>query len=155
MTVIDPKHPCPCGTDRPYAACCGLLHQGQKADTPEALMRSRYSAFVAQDADYLINTWHPSCGVAKFKAELVADFDHTEWLGLTIVSSAADGNQGMVTFAARFKDQADGQPHLIHERSRFVREDGQWYYLDGTQPKVGRNDDCPCGSGKKFKKCCG
>lgn len=153
--MIDPKHACPCGTHQAYAICCGALHQGQVAATPEALMRSRYSAFVAQDADYLIHTWHPSSGAAQFKAELTAGFADTEWLGLTIASSASDGDQGMVTFAARYRDGVDGEPHLIHERSRFVREQGRWYYLDGSQPKVGRNDDCPCGSGKKFKKCCG
>lgn len=155
MTLIEPQHPCPCGLTSPYAECCAPYHQGKAvAPTPETLMRSRYSAFVAQDADYLIHTWHASMGVAKFKAELVADFDHTEWLGLNVLASATEGDTGMVTFAARFRDDRDGQIHLIHERSRFVREDGQWYYLDGNQPKVGRNDDCPCGSGQKFKKCC-
>ncbi|MBP6117524.1 MAG: YchJ family protein [Neisseriaceae bacterium] len=155
MTPIAPDQACPCGLAHAYSACCGPYHQGQAvAPTPEALMRSRYSAFVAQDADYLIKTWHPSCGVAQFKTELVADFEHTEWLGLNVVATATDGDAGMVTFAARFHDDRDHSTHLIHERSRFVREAGQWYYLDGNQPKVGRNDDCPCGSGKKFKKCC-
>lgn len=122
---------------------------------PEHLMRSRYCAFVMQDADYLIKTWHPSCGAAALRAELIAGFAHTEWLGLTVFEHCwqdAD-NIGFVSFVARFTE--GGKTGAIIERSRFLKENGQWYYIDGTRPQFGRNDPCPCGSGKKFKKCCG
>ena len=110
---------CPCGSAVEYSLCCHPYVSGEKvAPDPEHLMRSRYCAFVMQDADYLIKTWHPSCGAAALRAELMAGFAHTE-------------------------------------RSRFLKENGQWYYIDGTRPQFGRNDPCPCGSGKKFKKCCG
>lgn len=116
---------------------------------------SRYCAFVMQDADYLIKTWHPSCGAAALRAELMAGFAHTEWLGLTVFEHCwqdAD-NIGFVSFVARFTE--GGKTGAIIERSRFLKENGQWYYIDGTRPQFGRNDPCPCGSGKKFKKCCG
>lgn len=116
---------------------------------------SRYCAFVMQDADYLIKTWHPSCGAAALRAELIAGFAHTEWLGLTVFEHCwqdAD-NIGFVSFVARFTE--GGKTGAIIERSRFLKENGQWYYIDGTRPQFGRNDPCPCGSGKKFKKCCG
>ncbi len=118
-------------------------------------MRSRYSAFVMKDADYLIKTWHPSCQAQQFRAELEKGFAHTEWLGLTLFASddRRAANEGFVSFIARFND--NNRPGAIIERSRFLKENGQWYYIDGTRPLIGRNDPCPCGSGKKFKKCCG
>lgn len=115
------------------------------------LMRSRYCAFVMQDADYLIKTWHPSCGAAALRAELMAGFAHTEWLGLTVFEHCwqdAD-NIGFVSFVARFTE--GGKTGAIIERSRFLKENGQWYYIDGTRPQFGRNDPCPCGSGKNLK----
>ncbi|HBK2505915.1 TPA: SEC-C domain-containing protein [Escherichia coli] len=125
---------CPCGSAVEYSLCCHPYVSGEKvAPDPEHLMRSRYCAFVMQDADYLIKTWHPSCGAAALRAELMAGFAHTEWLGFT----------------------EGGKTGAIIERSRFLKENGQWYYIDGTRPQFGRNDPCPCGSGKKFKKCCG
>ncbi|MBI0833187.1 hypothetical protein HCI04_34070, partial [Escherichia coli] len=96
-----------------------------------------------------------SCGAAALRAELMAGFAHTEWLGLTVFEHCwqdAD-NIGFVSFVARFTE--GGKTGAIIERSRFLKENGQWYYIDGTRPQFGRNDPCPCGSGKKFKKCCG
>ncbi|SLO85870.1 SEC-C motif domain-containing protein [Klebsiella variicola] len=118
-------------------------------------MRSRYSAFVMKDADYLIKTWHPSCQAQTFRSELEKGFSQTEWLGLTLFASDEGRvpNEGFVSFVARFND--NNRPGAIIERSRFLKENGQWYYIDGTRPLIGRNDPCPCGSGKKFKKCCG
>lgn len=76
---------CPCGSAVEYSLCCHPYVSGEKvAPDPEHLMRSRYCAFVMQDADYLIKTWHPSCGAAALRAELIAGFAHTEWLGLTV-----------------------------------------------------------------------
>jgi len=118
-------------------------------------MRSRYAAFVTRDADYLIKTWHPSCHATDFRQEIEAGFANMQWLGLTQYETAAgrDENEGFVSFVARFTEQ--GRAGAIIERSRFLKEGGEWYYIDGTRPQFGRNDPCPCGSGKKFKKCCG
>lgn len=120
--------PCPCGLARPYTACCGRWHAGpQRLQAPdaEALMRSRYSAFVQLRADYLLDTWHPSRrppGVA-FEPGL-------RWLGLQVKQHRrVDDDHAEVEFVARSK--AAGRAHRLHERSRFVREGGRWFYLDG------------------------
>lgn len=147
---------CPCGSDVEYSLCCRPVVSGEQvALDPSQLMRSRYCAFVMKDADYLIRTWHPSCGAAAFRDDISAGFAHTEWLGLTVFehSDSETDNTGYVSFVARFSEQ--GKTGTIIERSRFLKENGQWYYIDGTRPQFGRNDPCPCGSGKKFKKCCG
>lgn len=100
-------------------------------------------------------TWHPSCHAADFRQEIEAGFTHTQWLGLTVFESSpgSHDDEGFVSFVARFTE--NNKPGAIIERSRFLKESGQWYYIDGTRPQFGRNDPCPCGSGKKFKKCCG
>ncbi len=118
-------------------------------------MRSRYTAFVLHQAEYLIKTWHPSCEAHTFRQHIEAGFANTHWLGLTVFEQAEgeNDNEGYVSFVARFQEQ--GKNGAIIERSRFLKENGQWYYIDGTRPQFGRNDPCPCGSGKKFKKCCG
>ncbi len=93
---------------------------------------SRYCAFVMQDADYLIKTWHPSCGAAALRAELIAGFAHTEWLGLAVFEHiSSTDNIGFVSFVARFTE--GGKTGAIIERSRFLKENGQWYYIDGTR----------------------
>lgn len=122
------------------------------AVTPYALA---VYCFVIKNADYLIRTWHPSCHAADFRQEIEAGFANTVWLGLTVFEAAPgrDANEGYVSFVARFSEQ--NKPGAIIERSRFLKDSGQWYYIDGTRPQFGRNDPCPCGSGKKFKKCCG
>lgn len=114
-------------------------------------MRSRYTAFVIKNADYLIKTSHPSCHAADFRQEIEAGFANTVWLGLTVFEAAPgrDANEGYVSFVARFSEQ--NKPSTIIERSRFLKDSGQWYYIDGTRPQFGRNDPCPCGSGKNLK----
>lgn len=147
---------CPCGSAVEYSLCCQpYLSGAQVAPDPSHLMRSRYSAFVMKDADYLINTWHPHCQAAAFRAEIEAGFARTQWLDLTVFEHAGGkvDNEGYVSFIARFNEA--GKTGVIIERSRFLKENGRWYYIDGTRPQIGRNDPCPCGSGKKFKKCCG
>ncbi len=117
-------------------------------------MRSRYSAWVNQDASYLIATWHPSCQPETYRPSITASFSQTVWQDLTVISQEAGRheNEGFVTFFARFSENQ--RRGVIHERSRFLREEERWYYIDGTVPALGRNDACPCGSGKKYKKCC-
>jgi len=152
--------PCPCGSGRAFAVCCGSLLTGVgAAATAEALMRSRYSAFCVRDEAYLLRTWHPDTRPAG------VDFDAgMRWLDLRIVSTSAGGpsdDEGVVEFVARYKVR--GRAARLHERSRFVRVDGLWLYLAGDpEPDrtagpaaTGRNAPCPCGSGRKYKRCCG
>lgn len=147
---------CPCGSAQEYSACCEPYLTGRLTpQTPSHLMRSRYTAFVLKNADYLIKSWHPSCHAAQLRAELKSGFAQTQWHGLTVFD-CADGqtpDEGFVSFVARFSE--NGCDGAIIERSRFLNENGRWYYIDGTRPQFGRNDPCPCGSGQKFKKCCG
>jgi SEC-C motif domain protein len=118
---------CPCGSGGRYAQCCGPVHAGAPAATAEALMRSRYSAFVRGDGPYLLASWHPSTR----PAELDLDAGVT-WRRLQIVDTVAGGTgdaDGVVEFRAAHRSPAG--TGLLHERSRFVREDGRWVYLDG------------------------
>ncbi len=148
---------CPCTSGLEYSVCCGPYIAGnQHAPSPGKLMRSRYTAYVKQDVDYLIATWHPNCRAEEWRSAITGSFDNTEWLGLTIVEESAgnSADEGFVEFIARFAEE--GTKHsTMHERSRFLRLEQRWYYIDGTKPQPGRNAICPCGSGKKYKKCCG
>jgi len=125
MTASDA---CPCGSGRRYAECCGQLHiSGKHEMTPEALMRSRYSAYVLKLADYLLASWHPSTRPTSMD---LAEDDGTKWLGLEIKRcQQQDENHATVEFVARYR--IAGRGHRLHELSRFVREDGRWFYVDG------------------------
>ncbi|MGD8999730.1 MAG: YchJ family metal-binding protein [Granulosicoccaceae bacterium] len=162
MLIPGPTSPCPCGSDLQYAECCGPLHDGaRQAATAKALMRARYSAFVTRNETFLLDSWHSSTRPDHvFEANEVPP----DWRGLSVLNTQRGGehdDDGQVEFIARF--EIDGKPGQLHETSEFRREQGQWRYLDGRtnkgQPlrreKTGRNDPCPCGSGKKYKKCCG
>lgn len=158
---------CPCGSGLAYSACCEPVIKGKKkAATAEALMRSRYSAYAKAEVKHL---------GASLRAEDRKTFDAKSagewaesavWNALEVVSTERGGendNDGIVEFKARYTVNEQEQVH--HERARFVRENGQWVFADGRvigrdpyrreEPKIGRNDPCSCGSGKKFKKCCG
>ena len=157
---------CPCGSGTDLAECCGPILSGDKsAPTAEALMRSRYTAFVRGDMDHIDNTYAREMRDTSASAKDKNPFEAVEWVGLDIFDTAlggADDDTGTVHFAARFKENGD---LLVHrERSNFRREEGRWVYVDGDvnpkgnpvrSEKVGRNQPCPCGSGKKYKKCCG
>ena len=148
---------CPCQSGLEYADCCErfISHQAV-AENAEQLMRSRYTAFVLDDTDYLLASWHPD-----YRPPTLTFEGSVRWLGLTILDAPpARGDQAEVEFEALFLHS--GQVDAIHERSSFVRESGQWFYTRGTQLtpitskwKPGRNESCPCGSGRKFKRCCG
>lgn len=119
---------CPCGTGGSYEACCGALHRGAIADTAEALMRSRYSAYVLKRADYLLATWHPGARPPALDLDDGAG-GATKWLGLEVKAHRAEGDRAIVEFVARYK--VGGAPaQRLHEASRFVREDGRWLYVD-------------------------
>jgi SEC-C motif-containing protein len=146
--------------------CCGPILAGAPAETAEALMRSRYTAYAKHAFDHL----ERSLSAAQRKDYSAEDAkrwaEQSEWLGLTILrtegGTAAD-NEGVVEFSARFRANGQEQEHV--ETATFGREDGRWVYtgqlpqtghtVKYEKPKPGRNDPCPCGSGKKYKKCCG
>lgn len=142
---------CPCQSGLDYPRCCQPLHGGQPAAHPEALMRSRFSAFALGKADYIQRSWHPSTRPATLSLD-----DQERWLGLTILDASQDGDTGRVHFQA--VSQAHSDFKMLEEISNFIRQDGHWFYVDGETSvstlKPGRNDPCPCGSGRKFKKCC-
>ena len=119
--------PCPCGRPATLARCCAPLIAGQRhADTAEALMRSRYSAYVLGAADYLCATWHASTRPATLDLT-----DSPRWIGLQVLAAPpADGERATVEFDARYR--VHGRACHLHELSRFVREDGRWYYVDGA-----------------------
>ncbi|UZD66144.1 YchJ family protein [Marinobacter sp. AN1] len=142
---------CPCGSGRPYRDCCRRYHQGEAAPTPEALMRSRYSAFVLKLTNYLLTTWHPDTRPASLPLD-----DSPDWKSLQVLSSGEQGDSGQVHFRAVYR--LPGGFGYLEEASDFVREDGRWLYVSGEtregRLEPGRNDRCPCGSGRKFKACC-
>jgi SEC-C motif-containing protein len=122
---------CPCDEQRVYARCCARLHQGAAAESAEALMRSRYSAYVLKLEPYLLATWHPGTrpqSVAFSDGALQAP----KWLGLKILrhETAADGNTAVVEFVARFR-VGGGSAQRMREVSRFERVEGRWMYVDG------------------------
>ncbi len=167
---------CPCGQLSPYTDCCGPFLRGTAyPDTAEELMRSRFSAHVKKNWGYLLKTL---CAEER-KHESVKEIDSgVTWTRLDVVSTSQgeiDDANGEVEFAAHFH-QGDEQEQVHREKAKFIRESGRWVYTAEQsdveepanmetpepvktfvreQPKVGRNDPCTCGSGKKFKKCCG
>ncbi|MGW5053534.1 YchJ family protein [Actinokineospora sp. NPDC004072] len=119
---------CPCGRPVPLARCCGRVHAGLRAPTAEALMRSRYTAFAVGDRDHLLRTWHPSTR----PAELTLD-PRQRWERLEILSTTDGGllhHEGTVEFRAHYR-LPGGVRDSLHETSRFVRDNGQWLYVDG------------------------
>ncbi|KAA6184226.1 hypothetical protein F2Q65_12990 [Thiohalocapsa marina] len=119
--------PCPCGGPAAYDECCGrYLDRGQLPDRAEALMRSRYTAYVLGREDYLLATWHP----VSRPGTLDLDGEPVRWLGLKVarvVAGGPDDSEGIVEFVARSK--VGGRAHRLHETSRFVKECGRWLYL--------------------------
>jgi len=158
---------CPCGSGGAYEACCGaLIETAKPAPTAEAVMRARYSAFVKQELEYLHDSLHPEHRDDYDPAATQRWARTAQWVGLEIVATDAGGtgdDEGTVEFIASYRD--GGATHAHREIGRFSRHEGIWYYTNGDMvtpgtvrhsgPKVGRNDPCPCGSGRKYKKCCG
>jgi SEC-C motif domain protein len=158
---------CPCGSNLSFAECCEPVIEGRRpAVTAEELMRSRYSAYVKHQIEYLRTSLHP---------EHREDFDEkntrqwaesSEWHSMEIIQSRNGGpedTEGQVEFVVTFTQNGARMTH--HELGNFKKVDGIWYFETGeavapkpvvrAEPKTGRNDPCPCGSGLKFKKCCG
>lgn len=120
---------CVCGSGRDYGDCCGPWHlgldEGRHAPTPEALMRSRYAAYAIGLPDYLMATWHGSSAPGDLELQAI------KWLGLDVREAHSSGDAGIVEFVARYRDSS-GRGGRLHEISRFVREAGRWYYIDGS-----------------------
>ena len=150
---------CSCNSKKAFRYCCGMYLSGKKTpETAEKLMRSRYTAFERGNVDYLIATLHPDKRGSKDREELISSINNTQWLGLTIISSQKgkkNDTTGVVEFEAIYRGKELGQ---LHERSRFTKANGQWFYVDGdilpgTIPKA--KQPCWCGSGKKYRQCHG
>ena len=182
--MVNTNQICPCGSRKKYQYCCGMYLSGKQfPETATQLMRSRYTAFCQGDIDYLIATHHPDKRRKNDRQQIANSIKNTTWLGLKIVDpsqgnkhdaiskrSATRGAQRLlsqttqclaeseiayVEFIAVFKTDEVQQ---LHERSKFIKTDGKWFYLEGEIlpnliPK--RNENCWCGSGKKYKKCHG
>ena len=121
---------CPCQSEKTYSECCALYHNGQPAPTAEALMRSRYSAFVVNNDKYIYKSWSKTTRPSK---KSLKQGQANEWLGLTIVRTEQGmlfDAEGVVEFIARFL--SDGEVQQFHEVSRFIRENEKWVYLDGA-----------------------
>ncbi len=157
---------CACGTKNEFNECCAPIIKGdEQASTAGALMRARYTAYTTGDIDFIVNTTHPEHRGDMDVEEITNWSKKSVWKGLELVEEL-DGDPedttGVVEFKAHF--ELGGQTLTHHERSEFEKVDDQWFFVDGTPvtapvtrqgPKIGRNDPCSCGSGKKFKKCCG
>ena len=160
-------NPCPCGSGKTFAECCGPILEGEaKAKTAERLMRARYTAYATDDIDFLFQSSGPEVR-EEFDRESTRRWaEGSEWTGMEVLDVERGGegdDEGTVEFIAHYTVQ--GRPFNHQERSLFRRIDGEWRFIDGKlanstpirreAPTVGRNDPCPCGSGKKYKKCCG
>jgi SEC-C motif-containing protein len=158
---------CPCGTGQSHADCCGPIIGGErKAATAEQLMRARYTAYAQGEIDFILETMEPQRRAETDDDGIREWSENSEWLGLAVLATEGGGPEdetGMVEFVAEYV--YDGEERRHHERASFSRLEGSWYFVEGEKiqaqpyvretPKVGRNDPCPCGSGRKYKKCCG
>lgn len=158
---------CPCGSNIAYEKCFQPLIKGeQPAKTAEQLMRSRYSAYVKKEIDYLYTSLHHDHRANYDEKTTRTWAESNEWHAFEILNTTAGGpedSKGTVEFKVVYSENGAKQEH--HEISTFEKHEGNWYFVSGTPappkqvvratPKVGRNDPCPCGSGKKYKKCCG
>ncbi|MBW2527693.1 MAG: YchJ family protein [Deltaproteobacteria bacterium] len=156
---------CPCGNEQPLEECCGPIIQGERpAATAEQLMRSRYTAYTLGEVDYILGTHHPDTAEEADRKSTEQWSNQATWQGLEVRETAQGGpddEQGVVEFVAHY--EIKGREFAHHERAEFQKVRGKWRYVDGEMvkpkpvkvgPKIGRNDPCPCGSGKKYKKCC-
>jgi SEC-C motif-containing protein len=158
---------CPCGSNLAYDECCGPVIAGERsAATAEQVMRARYSAYVKKEIGYLFSSLHPDHR-SDFDEKSTSKWaENSEWHKLAILETFGGGPddcEGRVEFIASFTERGITRDH--HELASFSKQEGVWYFVSGgavppkqvvrSAPKVGRNDPCPCGSGKKFKKCCG
>lgn len=157
---------CPCGSELNYASCCGrFIDEGVPAATAEELMRARYTAYTTGNVEFIMESHDPDSR-DTVSEDATRDWSQdAHWLGLQVVKTSEGekkDTQGQVEFIASF--EIEGQRVDHHERALFRKNQGHWYFVDGqivhetyvrNEPKVGRNDPCPCNSGRKYKHCCG
>jgi SEC-C motif-containing protein len=158
---------CPCGSETPLESCCGPILSGDKTpDTAEALLRARFTAFSRRETDFIVETNHPDQRKADSKETVESWAAATRWHSLDIREVEGGGPEdeaGFIHFVAHYTEKGKEGEHA--EVAEFRRRDGRWFFFDGRPPrvktvvrdgpKIGRNAPCPCGSGKKHKKCCG
>ncbi|MEQ1501345.1 MAG: YchJ family metal-binding protein [Myxococcota bacterium] len=134
--TVSRNAPCPCGSGRRAKSCCAPILDGAPAPTPEALMRSRYTAYATRDAAHLMATTapgspHRGADPRAWREDLLRYCDAVRFLGLTVFGATEDGDRGEVRFFARIS--VDGADASFGEHSRFARVGGRWAYLDGTR----------------------
>lgn len=158
---------CPCGSGKAYSACCEPIINGtKKAATAESLMRARYTAYVVHEIDFIIDTCKEGEGRGDIDRKATEDWSNqSTWHGLKILRTekgTENDSEGIVEFEADYTLRGMRDKH--HETASFKKVNGEWLYTTGNLKtttvrregkKVGRNDPCPCGSGKKYKQCCG
>ncbi len=157
---------CPCGSSSAYADCCQPLIDGQRAaENAEELIRARYTAHTVANMGFILKTHHPSSRTDIDEVATGKWARESEWLGLNIIDiDESEKNTTRIEFTASYRD-VNKERHTHHELGIFEKYNGQWFFKDAevpevrqfrrTAPKQGRNDPCACGSGKKYKKCCG
>lgn len=158
---------CPCGSDLPRNECCLPLIKGERpAATAEQVMRARYSAYVLAEVSYLLSSLHPDHRSDFDEKSTRTWAESSQWHSLEIIKTEGGGpedSEGRVEFIASYTEKGIKENH--HELATFAKKDGSWYFMKGevvpsrpivrSTPKIGRNDPCLCGSGRKYKKCCG
>ncbi len=163
--MSETKDLCPCGSGKTYAECCELYIKGkEKAPTAEALMRARYTSYVKQEIDFIINTCETGDKIAQIDRKATEDWSkNSTWHGLKIlITEDIKEGESIVEFEAEYT--LKGMHDIHHEIAGFRKINGEWFYSEGMMrpttvvregKKIGRNEPCPCGSGKKYKQCCG
>ena len=147
----EPLQDCPCGSGESFNNCCGkYINDKEFPDTPEQLMRSRYSSYGLKNEEYLLKTWHESTRPKSLDLEK----ESSQWKKLKIISAS----DNKVQFVAYFVTIINDNEHIFsfYEESLFIKEN-HWFYLEGSDLKtteLSKNMPCPCQSGKKFKRCC-
>jgi len=160
---------CYCGSEKSYDECCKVFHEKlQQPEHAEQVMRARYSAFATQNIEYILQTIHPAKREEYDKKSITDWSAKSTWHGFSIESVTQANpddpdSDTYIEFIANY--EKDTERHKHHERAEFRKYRGRWYFWDGKPvdqkpirretPKIGRNDPCMCGSGKKYKKCCG
>ncbi|BBN81209.1 UPF0225 protein [Pseudoalteromonas sp. A25] len=148
---------CYCSSNTPFEECCGpFINSSHLPTTAEQLMRSRYSAYCTKNAEYIRATYVQNEQQHHSVEDILAFADVAQFIKLEIIDTGSTSEASYVEFKATYI--AENKVCMLHEKSLFVKESEQWKYLDGTilptlETKIGRNDECPCGSGKKYKKC--
>ncbi len=164
---ITASQTCPCTSGKKFGECCSPVLEGrQAARTAEELLRARYSSFVVGNIDFILSSHHSETRSEVDRGEIEEWSRKSTWKGLEILqkeAGEASDPSAVIVFHAKYATDGEDQNH--YERAVFEKENGEWKFHDAQplrtgpyqreEPKVGRNDPCTCGSGKKYKKCHG